>query len=646
MGRDNGQVEQHTELIETIALGLGAAFIGGFLARRLRLPPIVGYLLAGVAVGPYTPGFVADADTATQLAELGVILLMFGVGIHFSIRDLASVQSIAIPGALGQSFVATLFGVLLGVALGWGVVGGLVLGLSISVASTVVLLRALIERGELDTPQGRIAVGWLIVEDLFTVFVLVLLPTLAPLFLGRSDDLLGPALDVGAALAKVVAFAALMLFVGARVVPAVLAAVARERSRELFTLSVLAIAIGIGFSASAVFGVSFALGAFLAGAVLSGSDLSHQAAADALPLRDAFAVLFFVSVGMLFDPAILTTAPLAVIAVTLLIVVVKSVAAFGIVAALRYPVRTGLTVAAALAQIGEFSFILATLGLSLGLIPNAAFQLIVAGSLLSISLNPFTFRLVEPIERWLRDRPRLLAVLERRDPNLSVMPSGHGKALHSHAVLCGYGRVGRMVAAALERRGFRFAVISDDRREVERLRRADIPALYGDAANESLLHEACIDDAKVLIVAMSDAAAARLVVRRAREMAPRVPVVVRTHSGSEAVDFRAMGTSVQAVHAEREVAIQIARFSLRRFGVSSTEVDAIASGLRDRPGSDDGPGGTEAPTPWRVRVAIRSFVGRLALRSRRGGEARAVPPPWVPGQPDAPEVGADPGIRD
>jgi CPA2 family monovalent cation:H+ antiporter-2 len=603
-------MEQHAELIETIAIGLGAAFIGGLVARRLRLPPIVGYLVAGVSVGPFTPGLVADPETAQELAELGVILLMFGVGIHFSIRDLLSVRSLAIPGAMGQIFVATILGVLLGLALGWGLAGGLVLGLSVSVASTVVLLRALMERGELDSQRGRIAVGWLIVEDIFTVVVLVLLPTVAPLLLGEGGDLLEPVIGVGVALGKAALFAALMLLVGGKLVPAVLAVVARERSRELFTLSVLAIAIGIAWSASAVFGVSFALGAFLAGAVLSSSDMSHQAAADALPLRDAFAVLFFVSVGMLLDPGYLLSEPAAVIAVTLLIVVAKSLAAFGIVVVLGYPVRTGLTVSAALAQIGEFSFILATLGLSLGLIPGEAYQLVVAGAIVSISLNPLVFRLIEPLERWLQDRPALLARLERRGPGLAVLPIEPGDELRNHAVLCGYGRVGKMVATAFERRGFRVAVISDDRREVERLRASGVLALYGDAANADLLRAVRVEAAKVLIVAFSDAQSARLAVERARALAPRVPIVVRTHSVSAAGDFRAMGSSVQPVHAERELAIQIARFSLRRFGVSAVEVDAIASGLRERGGGDGGPRGPGLVRHLRARIAV--WRGRRA----------------------------------
>ncbi len=399
-------------LLETMAIGLGAAFIGGLVATRLRLPTIVGYLLAGLAVGPFTPGLVADTETAQQLAELGVILLMFGVGIHFSIPDLLAVRGVAIPGAIGQILVATLLGAGLGVLLGWGLVGGVVLGLAVSVASTVVLLRALEERGELDTPQGRVAVGWLIVEDLFTVLVLVLLPTLAPMLLGEGGGPGDVALGLGIALAKLAVFAVLMLVVGVRVVPKLLEYVERTGSRELFTLSVLAIAIGIAVAAYVIFGVSFALGAFLAGIVLNESEVSHRAAAEALPLQDAFAVLFFVSVGMLFDPAALVAQPGAVLLIVLLVVVAKAAAAFLIVVLLRRPVRVSLTVAAALSQVGEFSFILATMGLALGLIPDAAFQLVVAASIVSITVNPVLFRLVGPAERWLHEKPGLLRLVQ------------------------------------------------------------------------------------------------------------------------------------------------------------------------------------------------------------------------------------------
>src|SRR6185295_6167509 len=384
-------------LISTIAIGLTAAFIGGFVARRIGLPAIVGYIVAGIVIGPFTPGIAADPTIATQLAEIGVILLMFGVGIHFSFRDLLAVRGIALPGAAVQIAVATILGTGLGVLLGYGVGGGLVLGLAISVASTVVLLRALEDRNELDTQQGRIAVGWLIVEDLFTVVVLVLLPLIAPM-LGAHPPADGVAVsgsiaeggglaEVVFAVAKAAIFAVLMVVAGARLIPWLLLQVARQGSRELFTLAVLAIALGIAYAASTVFGVSFALGAFLAGLVVSESDMSHQAAADALPLRDAFAVLFFVSVGMLLDPAVLLADPLAIVAMLVLIVVVQPLAAFGIVEAFGYPMRVALTVAAALGQIGEFSFILGTLGLTIGLLPEAGFQLIVAGALLSIDVS-------------------------------------------------------------------------------------------------------------------------------------------------------------------------------------------------------------------------------------------------------------------
>jgi CPA2 family monovalent cation:H+ antiporter-2 len=405
-------VDHSAALIETIAIGLGAGFIGGVIAYRLGLPTIVGYLLAGVVVGPFTPGIVADTGTASELAELGVILLMFGVGMHFSIGDLLAVKNVAVPGAIGQIFVATLLGIVLGIALGWGFAGGLVLGLAVSVASTIVLLRALEQRGELQTPQGQTAIGWLIVEDLFTVLALVTLPAIAPMLLGQAGSVVDVVVAVAVAEIKVAVFAGLMLVLGVRVVPRLLEWVEGTGSRELFTLSVLAVAIGIAFAAYALFGVSFALGAFLAGVVLNESPVSHRAGEEALPLRDAFAVLFFVSVGMLLDPSFLVQEPMAVVLVTLLVVVAKAAAAFVIVALLRRPVRVGLTVAAGLAQVGEFSFILATLGLSLGLIPDEAFQLVVAAALVSITLNPFVFRLVEPVERRIALRPDLERLLQ------------------------------------------------------------------------------------------------------------------------------------------------------------------------------------------------------------------------------------------
>jgi CPA2 family monovalent cation:H+ antiporter-2 len=578
-------------LISTIAIGLTAAFIGGLIARRVGLPAIVGYILAGVVVGPFTPGLVADPTIATELAELGVILLMFGVGIHFSFGDLLAVRNIAIPGAVIQITVATVLGILLGIALGWGFGGGLVLGLAISVASTVVLLRALEDRGELDTQQGRIAIGWLIVEDLFTVVVLVLLPTIAPL-LGATPtgahavaagspgvEALGAVL---LALVKAGLFAVLMIVVGARFVPWLLLVVARLGSRELFTLAVLAIALGIAYISSAVFGVSFALGAFLAGLVVSESDMSHQAAAEALPLRDAFAVLFFVSVGMLLDPTFVVANPVPILALLALIVVAQPLAAFAIVAVFGYPTRIGLTVAAALGQIGEFSFILATLGLSLGLLPDDGFQLVVAGALLSIAINPVLFGAIGPLERRLRGNGLLGRLQTRRVGDLVALPEPERETLRLHAIISGYGRVGRLIGPALERRGFRYVVVTQQRDEVDRLRRQGISAIYGDAANAEVLEMAGLDHARLVVVATSDPNETRLIVERVRAANPNVDLVVRTHSDTEAAHLRSLGGKVQAVHGERELAVQMARYSLRRFGVSATEAEAIAQGLRGR----------------------------------------------------------------
>ncbi len=398
-----------TPLIATIVIGLTLAFGLALLAQRLKLPLIAGYLLAGVIVGPFTPGYVADQKLATELAELGVILLMFGVGLHFSVRDLVAVRSIAVPGAVGQIAVATGAGAALGWGLGWGLGAGVIFGLSLSVASTVVLLRALQERGLVETDRGRIAVGWLIVEDLVMVVSLVLIPPLAGLLGGQAQPVEGQAAEVAAlglgpvlatllvTAVKVGAFVGLMLLVGQRVIPALLHHVAHTGSRELFRLSVLAVALGVAFGSSALFGVSFALGAFFAGMVMAGSTLSQQAARETLPLRDAFAVLFFVSVGMLFNPAVLVDAPLALLAVVVIIVGVKSVVAYGIMRAFGHARATGLTIAVSLAQIGEFSFILIVMGLSLGIVPPQAKDLVVAGAMLSILANPALFG---ALDRW------------------------------------------------------------------------------------------------------------------------------------------------------------------------------------------------------------------------------------------------------
>ncbi|OWL95499.1 Kef family K(+) transporter [Deinococcus indicus] len=516
----------HTELIAALAVGLTLAFLGGLLATRLRLPPLIGYLLAGIVVGPFTPGFVADANIAAQLSEIGVILLMFGVGLHFSFGDLLAVRRIAIPGALVQIAVATLLGLGVTQLWGWSLGQGLVFGLALSVASTVVLLRALEERGTLDTEKGKIAVGWLVVEDLVMVLTLVLLPALAPLLKGTT----GASLDAGGLLSsllltvgKVAVFVALMMIAGRRFIPWMLARVARLGSRELFTLAVLGTALGIAYGAGVLFDVSFALGAFFAGVVVSESKFSHQAAEDALPFQDAFAVLFFVSVGMLFNPAILLTAPLLVLATALIIIVGKTLAAFLIVRLLRYPVGTALTVAFSLAQIGEFSFILAALGRDLNLLSEQGQNLILAGAILSITLNPFLFRLITP----LKDR------LERRSPAApgasTTVPEGAAIEMHGHAVIVGYGRVGRLVGQALQARQLPFVIVEQDDALVEDLRAQGLSVIYGDAARTQVLRQAGLPQAGVVIVATPDAVQAQLVTEHVRRVNPQVHVIARTH---------------------------------------------------------------------------------------------------------------------
>jgi monovalent cation:H+ antiporter-2, CPA2 family len=577
---------QEHSLIATIATGLAAAFFGGFLATRLRLPAIVGYLLAGVAIGPFTPGLIADRAIASQLAEIGVILLMFGVGLHFSLRDLFAVRMIALPGAIAQIAVATALGTGMAVLWwGWSIGAGLVLGLAISIASTIVLLRELAERDALGSVQGHVAVGWLIVQDLFAVLVLVLLPALAP-SLGAIPGAGEPAenvfLSVGVALGKLAALAALMLFVGARAIPWLLDQVAHTGSRELFTLAVLALAVGVAFGSAIAFGASLALGAFLAGAVLSESDLSHQAAADALPLRDAFAVLFFVSVGMLFDPNFLLAAPGMLVAVLAVIVVGNGLTALFIVVVLGYPLRIGLTVAAGLMQIGEFSFILAELGRRVGLLPGEGQSLILGAAIISITLNPLAFRAIDPIEAWVRRRPRLPSLLQRNSGSLAwASEEGGDGAPRGHAVLCGHGRVGSLIAEVLARRGLRYIVIEQNRRLVAEVRRGGVVALYGDAANPVLLQHAHVESARVLILAISDPLAIRHVVDRARRMNPQLSIVARTHSEAEWAYLREHGVD-EVVLGERELAVEMSRYTLHRFGISGAELQAIVQGLRQR----------------------------------------------------------------
>ncbi len=580
-----------TALIATIAAGIGLAFILGLAATRVRLPPLVGYLVAGVIVGPFTPGFVADTGLAQQLAEIGVILLMFGVGIHFSVADLLAVRRIALPGAVVQITVATALGAAIAQLWGWSWGSGIVFGLCLSVASTVVLLRAMEDRGMLDSVDGRIAVGWLIVEDLATVLVLVLLPALAVPLGGSPEGSPGTAgvpeqsllRAIGITLAKVAAFVVLMFVVGRRAVPWLLERVARTGSRELFTLSVLAVAIGIAVGAAALFGVSFALGAFFAGMVVNGSDLSHEAAADSLPLQDAFSVLFFVAVGMLFDPAILIRQPIEVLSVVLIIMIGKSLGAFVIVLAFRYPVRTALTISASLAQIGEFSFILAALAVTLNLLPPEGQSLIVAGALLSISLNPLAFVGAEKVARWVGGRPRLLAMLERpAGPIAELPPTVDESALRGHAVIVGYGRVGSAIGETLTRVGMPYVVIEQNRETVEALRERGLPVLYGDATRPGILGKAHIDQARLLIVATPDPFQSRAMIDLARGVNPRIESVARTHSENERDYLERHGVGL-ALIGERELALGMAHYALLRMGCEEKRADATVDAIRRQP---------------------------------------------------------------
>lgn len=524
-------------LITTLASALGAALILGFLAARLKLPPIVGYLLAGILIGPGTPGFVADAALAQQLAEIGVVLLMFGVGLHFSLEELLAVRRIALPGAIAQIGLATLLGIVVATWWGWTLANGLVFGLALSVASTVVLLRTLEDQRLLDSTNGRIAVGWLIVEDLVTVLVLVLMPALAGAAAGGPHGSVpAHSLPVQLALtvAQIAAFIATMLIIGVRVFPWLLFQVARTGSRELFTLCVIAVAVGIAYGSSRVFGVSLALGAFFAGMVLRGSSLSYRAAEESLPLRDAFAVLFFVAVGMLFDPRVLIDEPWRVLTVIGIITIGKSLAAFGIVLALRYPLNTAFTVSAGLAQIGEFSFILAALGLSLGLLPREGQSLIVAGALISIAINPFVFQAIEPVQTWIRERSTLARTMDRPADPLGELPATvTSDRLTGHVVLIGYGRVGRRIADALLEHGVSLVVADASREAVERLRSEGRLAISGDASDPAVIVQTHVARARILIIAIPDHVRVRRIMDLARQLNPLVELVVRTHSDDE-----------------------------------------------------------------------------------------------------------------
>ncbi|ODT06310.1 MAG: sodium:proton antiporter [Mesorhizobium sp. SCN 65-20] len=568
-------------LIATIVAGLGLAFIFGAIANRFRVPPLVGYLIAGMLVGPNTPGFVADQKLALELAEIGVILLMFGVGLHFSLKDLLSVRAIAVPGAVVQIGFATALGAGLAWLLGWSIGAGLVFGLALSVASTVVLLRALQERRMIETERGRIAVGWLIVEDLAMVLALVLLPALAGVLGGEAQSAQAPNIlalrfdfgvwgVLGITLAKVAAFVAVMLVVGRRVIPWVLHYVAHTGSRELFRLSVLAIALGVAFGAAKLFGVSLALGAFFAGMVMSESELSHQAAEETLPLRDAFSVLFFVSVGMLFDPTSLLTDTWPVLATLFIILIGKSVAAFLIVVAFGYPVATALIISASLAQIGEFSFMLAGLGVALDLLPEKGRDLILAGAILSIVLNPLAFAGAARLKPWLEklmgkqpETAEPVPIGPATEPGEVATVAAPAKPddedappptkLTGHTILIGYGRVGSLVGQSLKDAGMPFLVIEDSAKTIAKLLAEGVETVPGNAVKGEVFGAANAAGARRLILAIPNAFEAGQVILKAKAANPEMTIIARAHSDAEVDHLKNLGAD-QVIMGEREIA--------------------------------------------------------------------------------------------
>lgn len=556
-------------LLVNIAVGLVVAFLGGVLARRIGLPTIAGYLLAGIAIGPFTPGFVGDMETISQLAELGVIFLMFGVGLHFSLKDLWRVRSIAIPGAVGQIAFATLLGYLISHFWGWAPAAGIVLGFAISIASTVVLLRGLMDNGLLNTAHGQAAVGWLILEDLATVLILVLMPTLVNTSNGFNWA------QLGVTLLKAAAFVLVALFAGTRLIPWILIRIAHTRSRELFILAVLAIALGIALGAAEIFGISLALGAFVAGVVVSESPLSHQVGADILPFRESFAVLFFVSIGMLVNPIYLYNNLGPVLTLTGLIVIGKPVTTLLMGLIFPWAARTTLVVAAGLSQIGEFSFIVGQAGVALGLLDQSQYSLILAGALFSIMLNPLMFRLIRPIEERLKKSPRIWKWLDRQGPPLPQI----AESIEGHVVVVGYGRVGRQIVTLLDQVGIPQLIVEADAARGEELSRRGFPVLYGDAANSEVLTHAGLTRARALVVAGPDEDASAMVVTAARDMAPHLPIIARATSEDGTRHLAQLGAQ-DVIHPELEGGLEIVRHTLLQLGFPLQEIFRYTDAVR------------------------------------------------------------------
>lgn len=559
------------DLILTLSGGLGAALVLGFLTQRLGLSPIVGYLLAGTLVGPYTPGFVANAALAEQLAEIGVILLMFGVGLQFHVEELLAVRRVAIPGAIAQSAVATVLGAVLARAFGWDWSAGLIFGMALAVASTVVLVRVLSDNNDLHTQSGHIAVGWLVVEDLFTVVALVLLPAL----FGKATSDTPLWMALGFTALKVTALVAFTAVVGTRVIPRVLDYVADTRSRELFTLTVLVIALGIAVGSALVFSVSMALGAFLAGMIVGRSEYSLRAASEALPMRDAFAVLFFVSVGMLLDPGALIASPGLAIGALGVVLIGKPLVAFVLVSAMKYPFRAALTVAIALAQIGEFSFILATIGRELGVLTTEATNALVATSIASIVLNPVAYRTARPIERWVSERPRLSAIVNRETAipsDMKVHGSRRTMEPAHRAVVIGFGPTGRTLVRLLNDNGIASTVIELNIDAVRTLREDGVDAVYGDATRPDTLEAAGVGKAGTLILGSAGMANSADVIRMARAMNPHVKVLARASYLRDIPSLKHAGAN-SVYSGEGEVALAFIEDILDGLGATSEQIE-------------------------------------------------------------------------
>lgn len=585
------------DLILTLTGGFVAAVTLGYITQRIGLSPIVGYLLAGVIVSPHTPGFVANSAMADQLAEIGVILLMFGVGLQFHFKELLAVRRIAVPGAVVQSIVATVLGAVVMHGLGWSWEAGVVFGLAISVASTVVLTRVLADNGDLHTPTGHVAVGWLVMEDLFTVFVLVLLPAIFGSSAGVELSVQTLMVAGGVTLLKIVSLIAFTFIIGGWVIPRLLTGIARTGSRELFTLAVLAVALGIAVGSAKVFGVSMALGAFLAGMVVGRSQFSLRAATDALPMRDAFAVIFFVSVGMLFDWRSLLESPMLVLVAMMVILIGKPLASFVIVVLMRYPLRVALSVSVVLAQIGEFSFILAAMGRQLNILPAEAANILVACAILSITLNPLSYRLIPRIERWMeRCTPALTTWIHRRTAG-SLSPAADPEVVRGRhrAVVIGYGPVGRTVARLLQENEIEPTIIEMNVETVKRLRAENMRVVYGEAARFETLQEAGVAEARALVLSSSGIKEGRELIRLARQINPAVQVIARTAYLRELGELREAGAD-KVFSGEGEVALAMTEFILRTLGATPEQIDRERTRVHDELFVPGPPGAAGAAT--------------------------------------------------